>query len=203
MTGTIILESLIRSLLLGWDCELPGQVLMQEKGYSLSHRAVSGLARIPAMRTAALLIAVSALCASCAAIAPDQHAGHEAPPPDARQTVEFPEPLRSHTLANMRDHLATLQQIQQSLATGAFDTAAELAEQRLGMSSLRLHGAHDVAKFMPDGMQAIGTEMHRSASRFAVESANAGATGDVRKALAALSGMTQQCVACHAAYRLK
>ena len=52
-------------------------------------------------------------------------------------------------------------------------------------------------------MQAIGTEMHRSASRFAVEAANAGATGNVRPALAALARVTQQCVACHATYRMK
>ncbi len=71
------------------------------------------------------------------------------------------------------------------------------------MTSLAAHGAHEVAKFMPAGMQSIGTEMHRSASRFAVEAANAGATGNVRPALAALARVTQQCVACHAAYRMK
>ena len=103
----------------------------------------------------------------------------------------------------MRDHLLALQEIQQALADGAYDRAAEVAETRLGMTSLRAHGAHDVAKFMPEGMQAAGTAMHRSASRFAVEAANAGATGDARKALAALADVTAQCVACHAAYRMK
>jgi cytochrome c556 len=56
---------------------------------------------------------------------------------------------------------------------------------------------------MPEGMQAAGTAMHRSASRFAVEAANAGATADARKALGALAEVTAQCVACHAAYRMK
>jgi cytochrome c556 len=71
------------------------------------------------------------------------------------------------------------------------------------MSSLTLHGAHDVAKFMPGPMQAIGTDMHKAASRFAVEVVNSGATGDVKPALAALAGVTRQCVACHAGFRMK
>ncbi len=124
-------------------------------------------------------------------------------PPTAALAVAFPEPMRTHTLANMRDHLLALQEIQQALAAGAYDRAGDVAEKRLGMTSLAAHGAHDVAKFMPEGMQATGTAMHRSASRFAVEAANAGATGDVRKALGALAEVTAQCVACHAAYRMK
>ncbi len=56
---------------------------------------------------------------------------------------------------------------------------------------------------MPKGMREIGSEMHRAASRFALEAKNAGATGDMRPALEALATVTQRCVACHAAYRLK
>lgn len=129
----------------------------------------------------------------------------EAAPPsaDIRQAVEFPPQLREHELANMRDHLLTLARIQAALASNALDEASTLAERRLGMSSFELHGAHEVAKYMPKGMQEIGTQMHRAASRFALEAASAGATGDIRPALAALAKVTQQCVACHAAYRLK
>jgi cytochrome c556 len=56
---------------------------------------------------------------------------------------------------------------------------------------------------MPKGMQDIGTAMHRSASRFAIEAQNSAATGDLKPALLALSRTTQACVACHAAYRLE
>ena len=111
--------------------------------------------------------------------------------------------MRSHTLTNMRDHLLALQQIQEALAKQEFDAAADIAEQRLGMSSLALHGAHDSAKYMPKGMQAAGTGMHRNASRFAVAAKDAAATGDVKPALAALAQVTAQCVACHAGWRLK
>jgi hypothetical protein len=121
---------------------------------------------------------------------------------EQRELVRFPDPLRQRTLANMRDHLLALQEIQQALGRGEEDQAARIAERRLGMSSLGLHEAHEVARYMPEGMQAIGTEMHRSASRFALAAQNAGVTGDLKSALGALSDVTAACVACHAAYRL-
>jgi hypothetical protein len=122
---------------------------------------------------------------------------------DSRVSVQFPPELAQHTLANMRDHLLALQEIQQALAGGQEDKAARIAEERLGMSSLEAHGAHEVAQYMPKGMQDIGTEMHRSASRFAIEAQDAGVTGDVRPALEALSHITAQCVGCHAGYRFR
>jgi hypothetical protein len=121
---------------------------------------------------------------------------------DSRQLVSFPEPMRMHTLENMRDHLLALQEINFALAKSDFDGAARIAEQRLGMSSLERHGAAHVARYMPREMQAIGTQMHRSASRFALDAQSAGVSNDVRPALAALGAVMQQCVACHAAFRL-
>ena len=123
-------------------------------------------------------------------------------PTDARQLVKFPEPMRVHTITSMRDHLLALQEINVALSLNGFDEAASIAEQRLGMSSLERHGAAHIAPFMPQGMQDIGTQMHRAASRFAVEAQNASVSNDVRPALAALGTVMQQCVACHAAYRL-
>jgi len=121
---------------------------------------------------------------------------------DARQLVKFPEPMRLHTITSMRDHLFALQEIDVALSRNEFDKAASIAEQRLGMSSLERHGASHIAPFMPERMQAIGTQMHRASSRFAVEAQNASVSGDVRPPLAALGVVMQQCVACHAAYRL-
>ena len=121
---------------------------------------------------------------------------------DPRQLVQFPEPMRLHTITSMRDHLLALQEIDIALSKNAFDKAATIAEQRLGMSSLELHGAAHIAPFMPQAMQDIGTQMHRAASRFAVDAQTASVSNDVRPALAALGTVMQQCVACHAAYRL-
>jgi len=121
---------------------------------------------------------------------------------DGRQLVGFPDLMRQHTMANMRDHLMALQEIDIALSRSDFDNASRIAEQRLGMSSLESHGAVHLAPYMPQAMQNIGTQMHRSASRFAIEAQNASVSNDIRPALAALGDVMQQCVACHAAYRL-
>jgi len=122
---------------------------------------------------------------------------------DTRQVVHFPTRLRQETLANMRDHLLALQQIQEALAKFEFDQAGDIAEQRLGMSSMPLHGAHEVARYMPPGMRDAGSGMHRSASRLAVAAKDAGATGDLKPVFDAMAKVTAQCVACHAGYRVK
>ena len=148
-------------------------------------------------------MAALGLASACAAPGGHDAAAHHDAVADTRVAVDFPAPLREHTLANMRDHLATLQRLQEDLAAGRYDAAAGLAESRLGLTSLEAHGAHDVAGYMPEGMQAAGTGMHRAASRFAIAASNAGATGDVRPAVAALAEVTANCVACHAGYRLR
>ena len=122
---------------------------------------------------------------------------------DPRELVHYPEPLQVHTFTSMRDHVSTLQHIQDALGRGAYDEAANLAETRLGMSSLEQHNAHEVAQYMPARMAEIGTNMHRSASQFAVVARDASVSGDLKPVLSALAHVTAQCVACHAAYRLR
>jgi hypothetical protein len=121
---------------------------------------------------------------------------------DNRTAVHFPPPLREHLLSNMRDHLEVIHQINTALADERFQEAGTLAEQRLGMSSLTLHGAHESAKYMPQAMQEIGTTMHRSASQFAIVAQNAAVSGDVKSPLRALTHITANCVACHTSFRL-
>lgn len=130
------------------------------------------------------------------------HGGHTANG-DPRQLVDFPGAMRQHTLTSMRDHLLALAEIQAALSTRAFDQAARIAEERLGMSSLQAHGAHESSKYMPQGMQDIGSSMHQRASRFAIEAQNAAVTNEIEPALAALARITEACVACHAGYRLQ
>lgn len=62
---------------------------------------------------ATIMAAVLAGGSATLAVAQHQH-GHDmnmSAPPDARQLVKFPPALVEHTLANMRDHLQTLQEI--------------------------------------------------------------------------------------------
>lgn len=118
---------------------------------------------------------------------------------DARKMVELPAMMQEHMLANMRDHLVTIDKILGHLTRGELDKAAETAERNLGMSSLETHGASHLAQFMPQEMQTMGTNMHRAASRFALKAQE----GDALAAYHSLQEITTACVACHAAYRIR
>ncbi|HIJ26801.1 MAG: hypothetical protein HN455_09985 [Gammaproteobacteria bacterium] len=116
-----------------------------------------------------------------------------------RQLVELPKMMQHHMMANMRDHLTALDEILSKMGQAELDQAAEIAEQRLGMSSLGSHGADHMGPFMPEGMRNTGTGMHHAASRFALRAQE----GDLNAALLALSEVTRACVACHAGYRIR
>ena len=125
---------------------------------------------------------------------------------DARMLVHLPEPMQEHMLGNMRDHLATVNEIIGLVADGKFDDAAKLAEQRLGMSSLGLHGAAHMAPFMPQPMQDLGTSMHHAASRLAIvlqDSSVSPSLNTMRDVDRALHEVTTTCAACHASYRIR
>ena len=118
---------------------------------------------------------------------------------DTRILVELPEMMQQHMLSNMRDHLAAINEILGYLNNDELDKAAETAEYRLGMSSLKAHGATHMAKFMPEGMRHAGTSMHKAASRFALKAQE----GEALSAYQALSDITSACVACHSGYKIK
>jgi len=138
-------------------------------------------------------------------------AANEIPPgagaaPDSRVLVRLPEPLQEHMLGNMRDHLATLNEIIADLADEKLDAAAKITEQRLGMSSLGLHDAAHLAPFLPEPMQNVGTGMHRAASRLAIVLQNASVSptlDSMRDVNRALHEVTTACTACHASYRIR
>ena len=118
---------------------------------------------------------------------------------DPRQLVKMPEMMQQHMMSNMRDHLVAINEILITMASGELEKAADVAESRLGMSSLESHGASHMARFMPEGMQQAGTNMHRAASRFALKAQE----GEVLPAYVALSEVTSACVACHSGYRIR
>lgn len=118
---------------------------------------------------------------------------------DPRQFVQLPEMMQQHMMSNMRDHLAAINEILINMENGDLEKAAEVAEYRLGMSSLESHGANHMVKFMPEGMRQAGTDMHRAASRFALKAQE----GELLPAYHSLSSITSSCIACHAAYRIR
>ena len=125
---------------------------------------------------------------------------------DERELVEMPAPMQEHMLGNMRDHLHALDDIMAALASDDVNTAVQVAEQRLGLSSLDDHGAAHMAPYMPEGMRAIGTELHKAASRFVNAATEAEMENTVeaqRKMFGALQGITKVCNACHDGYRIR
>jgi hypothetical protein len=116
---------------------------------------------------------------------------------DTRQLVDFPDTMRTHMLGNMRDHLVAIDEILAHLAADELEKAADVAESRLGFSSLESHGASHIAQFMPEGMAAAGTAMHRAASQFA----RVAQEGEALPAYKKLQEITAACTACHAGYR--
>ena len=125
---------------------------------------------------------------------------------DTRQLVEMPPMMQEHMLGNMRDHLRALDDMLGALAKGDVDGAAKVAESRLGMSSMGVHGAARMAPMMPEGMQAIGTELHHAASRFVITAKDAElAPGKEaqHQVYAALQNIVATCNACHQGYRIR
>ena len=134
---------------------------------------------------------------------------------DAREALSFPADMQTHMLRNMRDHVETLNGILHALAADDYDGAAKLAADRLGLDSPGAAGCKPknadspppaqgsmdemMALYMPEPMRAWGLALHKSASDFA----RIAKTGDRKETLQALSRVTQNCVACHAAYRLR
>ena len=125
---------------------------------------------------------------------------------DARELVHLPRPMLEHMLGNMRDHLAALNEIIGDIANSKFDEATKIAEQRLGMSSLSLHGAAHLAPHLPKPMQNIETSMHQAESRLVIVLQDASVIPNVeamRNVSRALHEVTTACEACHASYRFR
>ncbi|MCI4661897.1 MAG: cytochrome c [Neomegalonema sp.] len=153
----------------------------------------------PPMLSRACLAAVLPAVLAVALLTPPARA-------EERALVELPAMMQEHMLANMRDHLRAIEEILAALAADDADTAAQIAETRLGMSSLGSHGAAHMAQFMPETMRSLGTDMHRAASRFALAVQDADLDPSPQAAQGvhgALQEILGSCNACHASYRLR
>lgn len=138
---------------------------------------------------------------------------------EGRQLANFPPHMRQRFLTTMRGHLDALSSILAALAEGNHVKAGQIAAARLGLNSpaaagckVATHGSDKqkksgsmdmeqmMSRYMPQGMREAGLAMHQSASDFAVVAAK---TGDAKLTYPALARVTQHCVACHSAYRVR
>lgn len=128
---------------------------------------------------------------------------------DNRVLVEMPPMMQQQIRADMRDHMMTIQQITALLSKEQYEEAADLAENKLGVSSMgqrskqHKHKGQSRAKMMPPAMRQMGQGLHRTASQFAREVKDAELDGGLGRAFSALSGVMLQCVGCHSAYRIQ
>ena len=120
---------------------------------------------------------------------------------DPRQLVEMPEQARQFMREDMLEHTSALNAIIGYLAVSNLDAAAEVAESKMGESSMGEHRASGMGpgRFMPLEMRKIGWGMHEAASEFA----RIAKKGDLKSAYSALQKVTSACVACHYSYRTR
>ena len=120
---------------------------------------------------------------------------------DLRQLVSMPAQSREFMRKDMLEHLSALNEIIGHLASNNLDAAADVAETRLGRSSMGKHRGTGMGpgRFMPIEMRNIGWGMHDAASEFS----KIAKQGDLKSAYSALQKVTSSCVACHYIYRTR
>ena len=125
---------------------------------------------------------------------------------DTRTMVKLPSDIEKKMLVNMRDHIGALDDIIQAVQAGEYDEAQEVAESRLGWSSLVRQGDQEVANHWAKPMQKMADQMYRSASDFVIVAQNASVEDSkesYQKVLSALGEITAACRGCHQTYRVR
>jgi len=120
---------------------------------------------------------------------------------DLRQLVSMPDKARQPMRDDMLDHLSALNEIIGYPGENNLDAAADVAETRIGKSSMGKHRARGMGpgRFMPIEMRNLGRGMHESATEFALVAKE----GDLKNANSALQKVITSCVACHYSYRTR
>jgi hypothetical protein len=137
------------------------------------------------------------------ALLPSLALAQSPPPDDPRTVVDMPALQRALIREEMLDHLVALDEILADLSSNQLNAAADVAEKRLGLSSMGKHAARTAGqgpgRFMPEAMRSIGIGMHQAASEFA----KVARAGNRDAAYQALQPVVGACVACHAGFRLR
>lgn len=120
---------------------------------------------------------------------------------DVRQLVSMPDQARELMRREMLDHLSALNEIMGYLASNNLDAAADVAETRMGRSTMGKHRGTGMGpgRFMPLEMRNLGWGMHDAATEFS----RIAKQGDLKNAYSALQKVSNSCVACHYSYRTR
>lgn len=152
-------------------------------------------------RRLAAVVGAALLSVSVSSHAADPAPPAGAPPADARRLVQMPAQAQQLLRKDMTDHMAALNEILGYLAASQLQQASEVAESRLGTSSMGRHRGTGMApgRFMPPEMHRLAIGMHQAASDFAAVAAKQ----DLPAAYSAIQRVTSFCVACHVSYRIR
>jgi hypothetical protein len=116
---------------------------------------------------------------------------------DTRERILLPAPARNMVLAEMRQMLISMEGVLTGLAQGNPALAAEAA--RASGVAAAVDVAPEIAARLPEAFIQLGMATHQGYDDLA-ESLQAGAAQ--QEVLAAFAELTQNCVACHATYRI-
>lgn len=116
---------------------------------------------------------------------------------DGRDAIELTADERNFVLAEMRAFLESVQEITSAISEKNMEAAAASAS-RVGLASTRTTPKTLMAK-LPPAFRALGMETHMAFDGIAREAED---MGDSQVVLAQLGSLLQNCVACHAGYRI-
>lgn len=116
---------------------------------------------------------------------------------DDRERILVPAPARNMVLTEMRQMLTSMEGVLSGLAAG--DMAAAATAARASGMAVAVDVEPEVRALLPDAFVQLGMATHQGFDALAVTLEQA---ADTRAMLAELAALTQNCVACHAAYRL-
>lgn len=132
----------------------------------------------------ALLLAPVADCAAAT------HLGRAHNMMDKRISLGLSDEMRQHQLANMRAHLAAVQEITGLLAEKKYDKAATIAHTQLGMTE---EMKQMCGMFENEEFKALGLAFHNSGD----DLGRALKAKNPRKSMKALNKTLGYCVQCH------
>jgi len=123
--------------------------------------------------------------------------GSVTPADDGRTAILLPDAERDLVLAEMR---AFLQSVRTSLsAIGADDPEALATAARASGSAARNALPASLAGRLPAGFKKLGFDTHRAFDQLALDAEQ---LGDMSHSLQQLTTLMDNCVQCHAAYRI-
>ena len=124
--------------------------------------------------------------------------GTVAPAADGRTAVLLSAGERDLVLKEMRAFLAATQEILAAATAGDLESAAQAA-RALGIPARKDIPVQLIAK-LPLGFKMLGLDTHRRFDQLALDAEQ---FGDPQQTLQALGELLQNCVGCHATYRIE